>query len=448
MTTSAAKGVQATVCPIGPDKTAYNGSRYLIDAFTWNLYYVHTLLFTFIPAVNEFNAKHQICAWVSADPTLKIPETDAAIRQQCNAAGGKLFFSGKSAKYNFEIPRSSQLSFSTGFGDGVDGGTAFTPQGYLYIVPLRGEDDTAWDYGTTTLVFDTTFSSPGTANFTSAAMPPPPSVNDPWVHDKWFKYASLDFMRNVWDGSDPKSTISIYNKNENTIYTFDPLPKDNNRLATWPAQDDVHFEASSFYFIGASLVNPPDANSPTHKSFDLDTTNNTWKPTTRVGGKPVYLTAPAHVTNGALPHLPFSMLQEQVLDLLARVNLANEKFEPLATQPVVLTNTESTPLTTITEEFKDPETGETNKVLSLASAVTNEYPVYIKDPSTGEFLPIKDGRLAVQTQPNITVSGTGTNSAVVIEGTSGGVPVSTDTGSSDTVGQVLDCALDAAAVII
>lgn len=188
--------------PIGPDPGTYTGTKYVIDASTYNMHRTTWCKIRFVPAQNRFNAKNQLAMWVSSDPDAKIPTGDAAIRQQCLSAKGELFHSEFSIEKIFKIPPSMYKNFSTGQGDNSSG-TAFQPQGRIFIVPLANGDTAAWNYGITIIQFQTTLSGPGT---TQLKEPAPVNPNmDPYkldvVHDmtSWHTNSRVHILDSLMD---------------------------------------------------------------------------------------------------------------------------------------------------------------------------------------------------------------------------------------------------------
>lgn len=147
--------------PIGPSPLDFAGSNYVVQASTYNFHKTHHVTLDFIPSQNRFNAKNQIAMWISSDPNATTPTTDQAVRQQCLAAQGTVFHSEFTRNVRLTVPPRRDYNFSTGQGDNATG-TAFEPQGRIFVVPLAGTDTSDFTYGTLNITFHGELSGPGT----------------------------------------------------------------------------------------------------------------------------------------------------------------------------------------------------------------------------------------------------------------------------------------------
>jgi hypothetical protein len=250
--------------PIGPSPVSYPGSKYVIDASTYNMHFTSNVFVEFIPAQNRFNAKNQIAAWVSSDPDASIPGTDEAIRQQCMASKGFIWHSEFTFRQNLHVPPSLYKNFSTGNGDSA-AGTAFQPQGRIFIVPLKGTDTTEWTYGITNIKFQTRLSGPGTAIApTTIAIPDDPFAFNV-VHDisSWAVASKHAIHTHYLDLSAPRY-LSTWEEAPLTpqravVYVYDAdlmqygddvitrYPPNEDRWAYWKSSTSLPLNAVQYY---------------------------------------------------------------------------------------------------------------------------------------------------------------------------------------------------------
>jgi len=222
--------------PIGPDPKIYPGTKYVIDASTYNMHRTNTVQIRFIPAQNRYQAKNTIAMWISSDPDAKPPASDDAIRQQCLSARGEIFHSEFSVVKTFIVPPSTLKNFSTGQGDNSSG-TQFQPQGRIFIMPLKGTDNADWNYGLTNITFHSTLSGPGTS--LPATPTPSTDANNPYLPGYWHVFSTWSDVAKkailnstiaeygVWVFIDAADGIEGYRKNGNFV-DLPPEAVENN----------------------------------------------------------------------------------------------------------------------------------------------------------------------------------------------------------------------------
>nr|QJI53775.1 MAG: structural protein [Hepeviridae sp.] len=210
--------------PIGPDVDSYGGSKFVIDASTYNTYHISSLYFEFIPSQNRFNAKNQIAVWVSSDPAATPPDNDEQIRQQCMAAKGFIFHSEFTFRNWLRVPASIFKNFSTGQGDSA-AGTNFQPQGRVFAIPLAGDDTTNWTYGIANIRFRGRLSGPGSyVGGTTRTITDNPYVPER-IHNitNWDDNAKRTYIpniRNTISSDVPTQYVTYYTNATTPTYTF------------------------------------------------------------------------------------------------------------------------------------------------------------------------------------------------------------------------------------
>lgn len=250
--------------PIGPSPTSYAGSKYVIDASTYNMHYTTNVFLEFIPSQNRFNAKNQICVWLTSDPDAVAPITDEQVRQQCLAAKGFTFHSEFTFRQNLHVPPALYKNFSTGSGDSASG-TAFQPQGRIFVIPLDGTDTTDWTYGTLNIRFQTRLSGPGTSLApASASIPDDPfSFNtihniSSWtgsskraIHEHYYVTSAIRYLLTWEEGPTIAANAVVYEYTEN-MRTIDPdsitnFPPDIATWNYWRSVDTLPLNAKSYW---------------------------------------------------------------------------------------------------------------------------------------------------------------------------------------------------------
>lgn len=125
------------------------------------------------------------------------------------------------------VPPRKDFNFSTGQGDNSTG-TAFEPQGRIFVVPLAGSDTSDFTYGTLNLTFHGELSGPGTSQGTVAAVIPDDPFSFEALHD--FAAWSPASRRTVHERLlDTTTTVYLllfdsppYDDYHAVIYVYDP----------------------------------------------------------------------------------------------------------------------------------------------------------------------------------------------------------------------------------
>jgi hypothetical protein len=392
------------------------------------MHFTRSVLVKFIPAQNRFNAKNQICMWVSSDPNAKVPTGDAAIRQQCLSAGGETFHSEFTLTKIFRMPPSQYKNFSTGQGDNAAGGTPFEPQGRLIIVPLGGSTED-WQYGTITLQFSTRLSGPGTNLSTTTNT----IVTDPWTENKWLNVDS-DFQQ-IWRGLDPNSYVSVYTEGVVKIYSA----SNANSVFPYPS-DGIKLPAK--YYISTTDDAPPapEGTTPTaftHYTYDPDT--STWVVAEFLKGLRVTVMNPIQVTNTNLGSHSHFQNNVPELPIHSNSNLSDNNFKPLITQNVSLTNPSGVPINTNVINPDDPEE---DQILTLDTSVLNVAKTLsqLAFDNFQQLISQQNGNLLVNVDKTTSDIPVSVKQTLNIQGVEDGTPVPVETINSDS-GFGLDDAL-------
>lgn len=125
------------------------------------------------------------------------------------------------------VPPRKDFNFSTGQGDNSTG-TAFEPQGRIFVVPLSGADTTDFTYGTLNLTFHGELSGPGTSQGTATMVAPADPFAFEVIHDfsSWSLPSRMTVHDRIFD-TDTELYLELFDSPPYTdaravVYVYDP----------------------------------------------------------------------------------------------------------------------------------------------------------------------------------------------------------------------------------
>jgi hypothetical protein len=200
------------------------------------------------------------------------------------------------------VPPRKDFNFSTGQGDNSTG-TAFEPQGRIFVVPLSGTDTTDFTYGTLNLTFHGELSGPGTSVNTATFVAPADPFSFEDVHDftNWSLASKQTIHERIYD-IDTTTYLLLFDTPPYTdaravIYVYDPTnPPDVD-------QYPLFLDRKNHYKYTATR--------PTSGTF-YENVDGVWTMTTddaglRVSfGPGVYLPVTTSITDPTIRTLPFN----------------------------------------------------------------------------------------------------------------------------------------------
>ncbi|APG77638.1 putative structural protein [Shuangao alphatetra-like virus 1] len=381
---------------IGPDATLYGGTKYTVDALSYNNYDVKSVGVYWITALNETNANGQIAVYLTLDPSATVPSTDQAVMNQVSATRdmGDIFFASdkrytQATPLRFRTPPSNKVNYSTGQADAGRGG-AYEEQGKI-IVAVVAPNSNITNYGSMFMRVTVAWSSPGAPNNLQNIT----INNDQTEKDKWNKVlATNDAVRIIWENAaqDDYADISIGTSSSTTFYTYPTLsgiPSDSRDGCTFKTvQDDSGYDSNSYIYWTAGIDELPTKApngapaKPTIKAWDAD--EKKWVNNSNFG-LPVFLTQPA-VLDRHIQNVVNNVLRSQTQNSSVLTNQADSNNEPQIPAAVYIPD-ENQPIK--------------SEIVEQPIEVTiNDQPIGVNvqnDVNTKITSPIESGRVLVST---------------------------------------------------